>query len=409
MKLSVTVWESFKIALDALKTHRLRAILATLGIVIGITMVVGIASIIDGLNKAFYASISALGSDTLFIQKFPWGGGEEWWKYRNRKNITMKEAEAIKKHATLVKAVAPSMYTMRQVKYGNQGLDDVIIIGTNHEYRETFDALPEVGRFLSEADVQHRRNVCVIGHEVAEKLFENVTPLGRWIKIGSHKFKVIGTLEEKGKLLGLVSLDDRVMLPWGIFEKHFGSRRDVSISVKVVDSERMGEARDELRGVLRRVRRVPPDEEDDFSINEQSVFTSMYQSLTGGLWAAAIGIAAISLIVGGIGIMNILLVSVTERTREIGIRKAIGARRRDILWQFLIESLTITAVGGAIGFGLGLGLGKLVSAVTLLPSSLALWMVYIGIGFVTAVGLLFGIYPASKAARLNPIDALSYE
>ena len=408
MKLSIAIWESLLIALDALKQHRLRAILATLGIVIGITMVVGIASIIDGLNKAFYSSISALGSDTLYIQKIPWFA-EDFWTYRNRKDLTLKEANAVKEYATLASAVSPMVGTSRDVKFGSQKLNDVIIIGTNDEFRETGNALPELGRFLSELDAHRNRHVCVLGYEASQKLFENVNPLGRTIKLGGHPFQDIGVLEEKGKFLG-IDMDTRVYIPIGAFNNLFGIRkRYMTIGVKVVDQERIEDAKDELRGILRRVRRVPPDKEDDFAINQQDVFSRLYNSLTGGLWAAAIGIAAISLLVGGIGIMNILLVSVTERIREIGIRKAIGARRRDILWQFLIESLAITAVGGAIGFFIGLGLGKLVSAVTFLPSSLAVWMVYIGIGFVTAVGLLFGIYPASKAARLNPIDALSYE
>ena len=408
MKLSLTIWEGLKIALDALKQHRLRAVLATLGIVIGITMVVGIASIIDGLNTAFYSSISALGSDTLYIQKVPWFT-EDYWTYRNRKDLTLKEADAVKEYATLASAVSPMVGTSKDVKFDSQKLNDVIIVGTNNEFRETGNALPELGRFLSEADVRRNRHVCVLGYEASEKLFEHVNPLGRTVKLGGHPFQVIGVLEEKGKFLG-IDMDTRVYVPIGTFNKLYGIRkRYMTIGVKVVDQERLEDAKDELRGILRRVRKVPPDKEDDFAINQQDVFSRLYTSLTGGLWAAAIGIAAISLLVGGIGIMNILLVSVTERTREIGIRKAIGARRRDILWQFLIESLAITAVGGAIGFFIGLGLGKLVAAITFLPSSLAVWMVYIGLGFVTAVGLLFGIYPASKAARLNPIDALSYE
>ncbi|UCE20383.1 MAG: ABC transporter permease [Gemmatimonadota bacterium] len=408
MKLSLTIWEGLKIALDALKQHRLRAILATLGIVIGITMVVGIASIIDGLNKAFYSSISALGSDTLYIQKIPWFA-EDYWTYRNRKDLTLKEAQAVREYATLASAVSPMVGTSRDVKFGNQKLNDIIVVGTNHEFRETGNAIPELGRFLSEADVHRNRHVCVLGYEASQKLFERINPLGRTIKVGGHPFQVVGVLEEKGKFLG-IDMDTRIYVPVGAFNKLFGIRkRYMTIGVKVVDQEHLEDAKDELRGILRRVRKVPPDKEDDFAINQQDVFSRLYNSLTGGLWAAAIGIAAMSLLVGGIGIMNILLVSVTERTREIGIRKAIGARRRDILWQFLIESLAITAVGGAIGFFIGLGLGRLVSAVKFLPSSLAVWMVYIGIGFVTAVGLLFGIYPASKAARLNPIDALSYE
>jgi len=408
MNLTSTIWESLKIALDALRSHRMRAILATLGIVIGVTMVVGIASIIDGLNKAFYSSISALGSDTLYIQKLPWFT-EDFWKYRNRKDLTLKEAEAVKEYASLVSAVAPIVGTSRDVKFGSQKLNDVVIIGTNNEYRETDNAEPELGRYLSESDVHRNRHVCVLGHEVAVKLFEYVNPISRTIKLGGHPFQVIGVLEEKGKFLG-IDMDTRVYIPIGAFQKLFSLRkRYMSVAVKVVDTEMMDEAKDELRGILRRVRRVPPNEEDDFAINQQDVFTRLYKSLTGGLWAAAIGIAAISLLVGGIGIMNILLVSVTERTREIGIRKAIGARNRDILWQFLLESLAITAVGGTIGFLIGFGLGKLLAAVTFLPASMAMWMVYSGIGFVIAVGLIFGIYPASKAARLKPIDALSYE
>ncbi len=406
MRVFIELYESMRIAMGALLSNKLRAILTLLGIIVGVATVIGIISLTQGLDKVFGEQISGLGSDVLYIQKFSWVERENWDEIRMRKDLTMKEVLALKEQATLAKAVSPSVGTRRTIKFGNKSLERVSISGTDEE--KTGTVFVEFGRDLSALDVENRRNVCVIGWAVADELFKNKDPLGQTIKIAGYPFKVIGVLEKQGQVFGH-TLDQEARIPIGVFFKIFGRNRWITIQVKVQDPAVMEEAKDQIRGILRRVRKVAPDAEDDFSINQMDQIMDLYNRLTSTLYAAAIGVGAISLLVGGIGIMNIMLVSVTERTREIGIRKAIGARRRDILSQFLMESVVISAIGGVIGILSGIGLGKLVEAISPLPATITLWSMLLGIGFSSAVGIFFGIYPASKAARLDPIEALRYE
>jgi putative ABC transport system permease protein len=406
MRFFIELWESMQIALGALLSNKLRAILTLLGIIVGVATVIGIISLTQGLDKAFGEQISSLGSDVLYIQKFSWFERDNWDEIRNRKDLTMKEVDALKEQATFAKAVSPSVGTRRTVKFGNKSLERVQVNGTDEE--KTGTVFVKYGRDLSVLDVENRRNVCVIGWAVADELFENQDPVGQVIKIAGYPFKIIGVLEKQGEVFGHTQ-DQEVRIPIGVFFKIFGRNRWITIQVKIQDPAVMEDAKDQIRGILRRVRKVAPDAEDDFSINQMDQIMDLYNRLTSTLYAAAIGVGAISLLVGGIGIMNIMLVSVTERTREIGIRKAIGARRWDILSQFLMESVVISALGGVIGILAGVGLGKLVEAVSPLPATITLWSVFLGIGFSSAVGIFFGIYPASKAARLDPIEALRYE
>ncbi len=404
----IHLWEGVVMALTSIRANKLRSFLTVLGILIGVATIITILTLINGLDGAFADQISNLGSDNLYISKIPWVAGMEFFKYRNRKDITLKEAEAIAEYATLIRGVAPLAITRRAVKYRNQTLNGVEINGTNEQYQDVANAYPEYGRFLTAFEVEHRRNVCVIGWEVAEKLFQGEDPLGRKIFIGGFPFSVVGILEKRGDILGQ-NLDTNVYIPIGAFYKVFGTRRSLLIRVKVIHTELLEEAKDELRGILRRVRKVPPDKEDDFAINQQDTLTNLYKSLTSGLYAVAVGIGAISLLVGGIGIMNIMLVAVTERTKEIGVRKAVGAKRRDVMWQFLVESVVISAVGGLIGIALGFGLGELIDALAPIPADITPFSVMVGLGFSSMVGIFFGLYPASKAARLDPIEALRYE
>jgi len=405
----VALGEGARIALEALRAYKLRTFLTTLGIVIGVSTVVTIVALVQGLNRAFSREIAQLGTSTLYIQKFPWlMTGGEWWQYRNRKNITMKEVEAIRRYSRYADAVAPTVYTVRNVKYRDRQLRGAQIVGTNQDYLYTSNALPDVGRFLTDLDVSHRRPVCVIGWEVADKLFGLEDPIGKRIHIGGHPVRVVGVMQKKGEMFGF-NLDTFVVIPIGLFHKLFGTHRSIDIEVKVKDPSELEDAKYELEGILRRVRKVPPGKKNDFAINEQSMLMRAYRNLTTSLWAVAIGVGSISLLVGGIGIMNILLVSVTERTREIGIRKAVGARNRDILWQFLVESMIIVALGVAIGTALAVVLAKLIASATPIPAAITPWVVVLGVIFVLTIGLVFGIYPASRAARLNPIESLRYE
>ncbi len=405
------MWEGLKIAFDALRSYKMRSLLTTLGIVIGVTTVITIVSLVQGLNKAFSNQISAIGTDTLYISKMPWiiRGDKEWFSFRNRRNITIEYAKQIKQSATLVDAVAPVLMTQRQVKYAGQTAENVLVVGTSADYLYTSNALPEQGRFLMDSDVRHRKSVCVLGWDVAQTLFPGENSIGKRLTIGGRKFKVIGVVEKKGSMFDF-NMDNQAYIPIGIFQTAFGARwRSVDIQAKATSPAVMEDAEIELDGIMRRLRGLTADKEDDFAINKQSMLMDTYKNLTNVLWAVAIGVGAISLLVGGIGIMNILLVSVTERTREIGIRKAIGARKFDIMIQFLIESMMICALGVVIGVLVAIGLAKIISATTPIPAAITLWIAALGMIFIVAIGLFFGIYPASKAARLNPIEALRYE
>jgi putative ABC transport system permease protein len=404
------MWEGIRIAFDALRSYKMRSILTTLGIVIGVTTVITIVAMIQGLNGAFSKEISAIGTDTIYIQKFPWVMKEDdWLKYRNRRNISLEESEKIKATSQLAIAVAPQIATSRTVKYGDKAVERVIITGTTADYLYTSNANPESGRFFSENDVTTNRAVCVLGYEVGEKLFGQSDPLGKRITIGGRKFRVIGVLDKKGSFFGW-NMDVLAIIPIGAFQSAFGAqRRSIEVEVKLASPDKIEEAEYELTGIMRRLRKLTPEKENDFAINKQSMLLDTYNQLTSTLWAVAIGVGAISLLVGGIGIMNILLVSVTERTREIGIRKALGARKSDILWQFLIESMMICAVGVLIGILIAVGIAELVAATTPIPAAITWWIAILGLTFVVGIGLFFGIYPATKAARLNPIEALRYE
>ncbi|HNW58358.1 MAG TPA: ABC transporter permease [bacterium] len=410
MRILIYMWEGIRIAYDALRSYKMRSILTTLGIVIGVTTVITIVALIQGLNGAFSKEISSIGTDTVYIQKFPWVMKEDdWLKYRNRPNLTLEESDQIRAASRLAIAVAPQIGTARTVKFEEKSVEQVIITGTTADYLLTSNANPEYGRFFSENDVNTNRRVCVLGYEVADKLFGQSDPLGRRITIGGRKFRVIGVLDKKGSFFGW-NMDVLAIIPIGAFRSAFGAqRRSIEIEVKLASPDQIEEAEYELTGLMRHIRKLTPGKENNFAINKQSMLLDTYNQLTGTLWAVAIGVGAISLLVGGIGIMNILLVSVTERTREIGIRKALGARKSDILWQFLIEAMMICALGVLIGILLAVGIAKLVAATTPVPAAITWWVAILGLFFVVAIGLFFGIYPASKAARLNPIEALRYE
>jgi putative ABC transport system permease protein len=407
----IQIWENSVIAFHSLISNKLRAFLTILGITIGTATIITILTITDGLDTAFFNQISSLGSDNLHISKIPWDAGLDFFKYRNRKDITIKELAVIQKNARLIKAVTPIITTNGTTSHKSKSLNAVGINGTDHQYKDVYNAYPELGRFMTKYEVEHRKNVCVIGWEVAEKLFASQDPLaalGKKIYVDNNLFRVIGVMEKRGNSLG-GNLDTQIFIPLGAFRKSYGIKRSLTICVKVLNVSRLEDTTDELRGILRRARKVLPGQEDDFAINQQDVLIDLYRNLTSGLFAVAVGIGVITLLVGGIGIMNIMLVAVKERTREIGLRKAIGAKKRDLIWQFLVESVLISAMGGLIGIGIGILMSKFISGVSPLPASISLPTFLAGLLFTSGVGIFFGLYPAVKAAGLNAIDGLRYE
>jgi len=403
--------ENSSLALQALWNHKLRSLLTTVGVVIGVVTVVGIISIIQGLNSGVVDQISSLGSDVLYIDRFPWVmQGDEWWERRGRPLITLDQYDYVREHATLASQVVPLVQTGSGVSRGEHSLTSVSVTGTSENGLTVGFGPSELaeGRFLSSLEVDRRRMVAVIGYQVAQTLFPNSNPLGERINIGNNRFLVIGVLEEQGSFLG-DEMDYEVYIPYGAFIKAFGGNRSYQIAVKVADPSDMESARIELVGLMRTARQLRPSEGANFDINDQEMLMNVYNNLTSGLWAAAIGIGGISLLVGGIGIMNIMLVSVTERTREIGIRKAMGATRGKIMIQFLVESMAVCSLGVLIGLGATAGIAMAVDRLTPLPASISPSWAIMGMGFVLVIGVFFGLWPASRAAKLNPIDALRYE
>jgi putative ABC transport system permease protein len=407
MNFTLQLKESFKSALQSILAHKLRSSLTTLGVVIGIVSVTLMNMAIEGLRRAFETSISAIGADVLYIQKWPWFTGEDWWKYRNRREIQISYAKYIKEKSTYAVAVAPTVSTYATVRYGSNTLENVVVVGTTDEFIYTAGVSVELGRFMSEVEVKAERPVCVIGAEIAEKLFVNVNPIGREIKIAGRSFRVVGVLEKQGKFLGLATLDDRIYIPIDQFIRIFPWRMGATISVKVRDMNEIEDAIEELRGIMRTLRGLKPWQEDDFSINRQELFLNAYNQSVGIIGAVGLGITILALVVGGIGIMNIMFVSVKERTREIGIRKAVGATRRAILMQFLIEAILIGLFGGIIGLIFAVLLGFVVDQV--IPTTLPLWVAILSLLISVFVGVVSGFIPAYSASKVDPVESLRYE
>ena len=399
--------EGLAISFQAIRANKMRSVLTTLGIVIGIVSVTLMGTAIEGLSRGFNESISKLGADVLYVQKWPWFGGDEWWKYRNRKDVKYPQYKAIERQATLVKAATPTCGMVLSIKYKDRSSDGVYIIGANEQYVETAGVLMQEGRFFSQAEADGGRPVCVIGTDVEDNLFPNESPLGATLRIGNATFRVVGVIEKQGSFLGLASLDDRVVMPIEAFFEHFGSNRGLQIAVKAADIRSLDDTKEELRGILRKARHVPPKAEDDFAINQQEMFVQTFNAIGGVVAMIGLFITALSLFVGAIGIMNIMFVSVTERTKEIGIRKAIGAKRSTVLLQFLVESASLSLIGGLIGIILSYPLSLLLNQI--LPTSMPISVIAIAILISIIVGVVSGLLPANRASKLDPVEALMYE
>ncbi len=402
--------EGLFIALRAIKSNKVRTALTTLGIVIGITSVVSMSTAINGIDKAFQEGISSLGSDVLYIDKWAWFSNQEWWKMINRKNITMEEYNKFKELAKNPIAVAPMIDSRQLVKNGEKTLESVPITGTDADYVNTTNFVFTDGRFFSELESNASRYVAVIGSEIAQNLFDRVNPVDKYIKIGGISYKVIGVLEKQGSfLLGNFNPDNQIYVPIGTVFRNFihSNRTSVTIVVRASNTNLIEDTKEEATEVMRKVRGLKYNQEDDFSVNQQEGLVQNYNSTVGVIQIAGLFITGLSLFVGAIGIMNIMFVSVKERTREIGIRKAIGATRRTILMQFLLESSTICLLGGIIGLMIAIILSMVVRQ--FLPTSISVGSFILAITISLITGIVSGLAPAYSAAKLDPVESLRYE
>ena len=406
------VVEGVRIAVQAIWANRMRSVLTTLGVIIGIAAVTLMATVINGLNQEFEKALSQLGTDVLYVDQFPWGNntGAEWWRFRNRPAIQPALAQTIQDRSRFADAVAPMTDTDRPAQYRGRSLD-AEILGSPPDYGRIRDVNLAQGRFLTRADERGGRNVCVVGAAVADHLFPVATPLGKTIRIGGVPCRIVGVQEREGEgLFGGTSADERIIIPFSTYDKQFGiSRRwGVEIMVKVRPGVSMARAEEELTGILRTARDVAPGEDNNFAVNDQQQIRASFSGTKTAIYGVGLFLTGLALVVGGIGVMNIMFVSVRERTKEIGIRKAVGAKKYTILLQFLIEAVIVCLIGGVIGLGLS-ALGAMGISAMGFTAALPMETVAIAFGICVGVGVLFGIAPAWQAATADPIEALRYE
>jgi putative ABC transport system permease protein len=402
--------EGLAIAWRAIRANKIRATLTMLGIFIGVTAVVLMSTAIKGIDNSFKNGISALGSDVLYIDKWSWFSNEEWWKMRNRKNITMEDYYKFKDLAKLPIAVAPVTNSRQTIKYQDKRVEGIFLNGSTSDYVKTTNFTFDQGRFYSEIESNASRNVAVIGSEISKQLFPRNDALDKTIKIGGINYKVVGVLAEQGSVvLGPFNPDNQVFIPIGTIFKNFVSRHrnSVTINVRAASPELVEETKAEAIGIMRKIRGLTYDEENDFSVNQQEALQEQYNSVVGVIQIAGLFITGLSLFVGAIGIMNIMFVSVKERTKEIGLRKAIGAKRRTILAQFLLESSVICLLGGLVGLIAAILLSLMLNQ--FFPTSIQYSVVIIAILISLLTGIISGLAPAYTAAKMDPVDALRYE
>jgi putative ABC transport system permease protein len=400
--------ENLRISITELWGNKTRSFLTAIGIVIGIVAVTLMSTLITGVDNLFDKSMSFLGRDVVYVEKYPWIMGDDYWLMRNRPQIDLEMASKIKAQSNYALVVAKERGRNGDVTYGKQSAESIFVHGVSTNYPLVSPIEIADGRFFTESENRARSQVLVLGYEVAENLFPNENPIGKEVFLRSHRFRVIGILKKMGKLMGAFSLDTQVILPVDSYEKIFrtqwGMRR---ISIKVPESE-MDNAIEELTGVIRVLRGLKPSEKTNFAINQQKAFEQQYSMIKMAIGGTGLVITIMSLIVGGIGIANIMFVTVKERTREIGVRKALGARRNIILGQFLMESVMITGAGGVGGLLIASILSYVINAFVF-PAQMSFAVGFMAIALSTFVGVVAGWTPARKAADLDPIEALRYE
>jgi len=414
MKLGLDVAESARISLSALMANKRRGALTALGIIIGIVAVITTMTAANGLANNFKETFSVIGADVVYVSRMPWiiRGPDEFARYNRRPQIEIEDGERLAEALRGRAVVNPYLGTRADVRYGSKTLDSIRITGTTDKMVVMSGSLPDTGRFLMPFDLQYRRAVAVIGWEIRDKLFGQKDPLGEKIRVGNRDFRVVGVMAKQGQgVFGGTSTDVEVFIPVPTFTKIFGGQRrglDVDLAVKGTNPALLGDLEYEVIGEFRKIRKLRPSQEDNFSINKLDTLVTAYNNIMGVVVGVGLMVTGIALFVGGVGVMNIMFVSVTERTREIGIRKAIGARRRSVLMQFMFEAGVICLFGGLVGIALAWLITLLIDA-TLMPASFSPGIALLAILISLSVGMLAGIAPAWKGARQDPIEALRYE
>ena len=408
-KLFISLTEGSKIALSALWANKVRALLTTTCIVIGIVSVTAMNTITDGVDRSFEDSMDMLGRNVVFVEKWPWGfGGEyKWWEYRNRREMRLEYVDRLRELVSSASAVAASASRSTGIRFQDRSADNVQLEGVTTTYFETAGLNIAEGRAFTREEEQRAAKVVVLGNSVADVLFPNSDPLNKQVRIRGQRFNVIGLLEEQGNFLGMDDGDNRMIIPISAYGTIYDLRWGIQLSVQFPDEPTLEEGEYEVIGAMRLIRGLDPMEDDDFAINQAALFEQEFQGMKVAIYGIGIFLTGLALFVGGIGVMNIMFVSVKERTKEIGIRKAVGAKSWEIQLQFLMESIVICIFGGIIGVILSLGITELINQIFVAYMD---WTTVLNaILLCTFIGLLFGYLPSSRAAKADPIESLRYE
>jgi putative ABC transport system permease protein len=406
------ILDAVRLALGSIWVNKIRSLMMVLGNIVAVTSIIAVVSLLQGMNS--YVSdviLSDVGAGTFKVDKVGFVTDEEEQnrRWRMNPNVTMLDARAIERfNPDVIKAVMAEVGAGANLAFADNTLENTRVRGVSPSYEEFSGYTAVMGRLPSRNEVERGRAVALIGWDTADKLFEGRNPIDQTIKINGMHFRVIGVNEKKGSVFGN-SQDEFAVVPLGAWQRMFGSRRSLELSVKPANPDLLQEAMDEARIALRVERHLRPKDDDDFGMYTSDTLMGFWESISQGMFAILIGIVSLSLVVGGVVIMNIMLLVVSERTREIGLRKALGAKKRDIVWQVLTESTTLSMVGGLLGTLLGFGLAMIIAALTPIPARLEPWSVPLGLGMTAIVGMFFGLYPAVRAASLDPIEALRKE